>query len=142
MSSVAQQIREALIAEVKKVTGIGEVSSDWNLWDKVSRFPAAIVILDTERHEQSPTQSKTITALFRVACTLRSQSPENDFDTLKAAIETQIEDDPTLGGLTAGGVGAFVSGCGPFATSKVIAGDVYVRNVYVDVEYRHPRGQP
>jgi hypothetical protein len=139
MPSTGQQIREALTTEIEKIAGIGETGSDWTLWDQVSRFPAAYTILDTDVSERLPTRSKTVTASFRIACILQSEHPENDFDDLRAAIETQIEDDPTLGGLA---MDAWVSGVGSFATAKVISGQVYVRNVFVDVIYRHPRAQP
>jgi len=36
----------------------------------------------------------------------------------------------------------WVSGCGHFATAKSIAGQVYVRDIFVEAEYRYARGSP
>jgi len=137
--STRKAIREALTTEIQKVPGIGETGSKWNLWDKCQRFPAAYTILDSDEKEYAPTRSKTVKARFRIPCVFKSETPEDDFDLLYDAIETEIEDDPSLGGLA---LLAYVSGCGNFATAPEIAGGVYVRNIFVDVEYRHPRAQP
>jgi len=141
MPSKDQLVREALATEVRKVVGIGTVMADgfWQLWNQETAMPAAYVILDSDSKDRSPTRSKEVSASFRIATTLRSEKPQDAFDTLRAAIETEIEDDPGLGGLVRD---AWVSGCGPFATAKSISGDFYVRNIFVDVSYRYPRAQP
>ena len=136
MPSVAQQIREVLIDEIRKVTGIGAVSSDWEHWTTESRLPAAYVILDSEESIRNPTQSKEVTGHYRIATILRKQSPNDAFDTLKAAIENEIEDDPTLGGIA---LDAIYVAAGPFATTSRASGAIYTRDLFVDVLYRHPR---
>jgi len=135
--SISQQVREAIITEVKKVANIGAVSSDWEHWNQETRFPAAFVILDSDVSERLPTRSKEVSASFLVACILQSEKPQDDFDTLRAGIENQIEDDPALGGLV---IDAWVSGVSSFSTSKTVAGQVYIRDVLVNVIYRHARG--
>jgi hypothetical protein len=137
MSSKAQQIREAVTAEIAKVSGIGATGSDWKLWAQETNLPAAYTILDSDSSERSPTQSKEVTARFRIATIISSETPQDAFDELRAGIEAELEDDPSLGGLA---LDAWVSGCNPFATAKSIAGTVYVRDVLIDVIYRHPRG--
>lgn len=137
MPSVAQNIRDALITEIKKVTNIGAVSSDWEHWTTEARLPAAYVILDSEESIRNPTQSKEVIGHYRIATLLRKQSPMNAFDTLKAAIEDEIEDDPTLGGIA---LDAMYVAAGPFATTPRASGTIYTRDLFVDVFYRHPRG--
>jgi hypothetical protein len=139
MSTKAQQIREALLTEIRKVAGIGAVSSQWKLWKDESSLPAAYVILDGDDQELLPTRSKQVHAHFRIATILQSETPQDAFDDLRGAIETEIEDDPALGGLADA---AWVSGTSHFATATSIAGPVYVRDLFVDVHYRHPRAQP
>ena len=139
MPTKAQLVREALITEVKKVSGIGAVSSQWKLWNEESNLPAAYVILDDDDSRFEPTQSKTVDAHFRIATIIQSETPQDVFDDLRGAIEVEIEDDPSLGSLVDV---AFVSGTSRFATSKSIAGQVYVRDIFVDVTYKHPRAQP
>ena len=139
MPTLAQQVREALIAEIKKVSGIGTVSSDWKSWNQTSRLPAAYVILDSDDSERAPTRSKEVRAHYRIATVLHSTTTQDKFDDLRGSIETEIEDDPSLGGLV---LDAWVSGVSEFATSKTIAGDVYVRDIFVEVHYRHDRGAP
>lgn len=134
--SKAQLVRDAITTEIAKVPNIGATGSDWTLWMNESRLPAAYTILETDEKERGPTQSKTVRAHFRVPTILATQTPENDFDDLRAAIEDQIEDDPTLGGLV---FDCWVSGCGSFATAKAISGEVYVRDIFVEAEYRHDR---
>lgn len=134
--SKGRQIRDAVMAEVAKVVGLGDRGPDWTLWDRIQVFPAAFTILDSDRSERGPTTSKTVTAFFRIACVLQSATPQDDFDALRAAIEAEIEDDPSLGQLAED---AFVSGVSPFATAPEISAQTYVRNIYVDVIYRHAR---
>lgn len=136
MLSTAQQIRAALLTEIQQVPGIGETGYDPELWDKVTRVPGATVVLDTVEKERAPTRSKQALARYIVACTLRGENLQDQFDTLMAAIENAIEDDPSLGGLA---MDAWVAGCGPFATSRDIALKTYIRGIVVMVEYRHPR---
>lgn len=137
MPSAAENIRDALIVEVKKVPLIGAVKSDWEHWTTEARLPAAFVVLDSEESIRNPTQSKEVLAHYRIATLLRKLSPNSAFDTLKAAIENEIEDDPTLGGLA---LDAFYTACGPFATTSRASGAIYTRDLFVDVLYRHPRG--
>jgi hypothetical protein len=139
MPTKAQLVREALETEIKKVSGIGHVSSQPKLWKDESNLPAAYVILDSDDSRFEPTESKTVECRFRIATVLQSENPQDVFDDLRGAIETEIEDDPSLGGLADV---AFVSGVGGFATSVAIAGQVYVRNIFVDVTYKHARGAP
>jgi len=139
MPSKDQLVREALITEVKKVAGIGAVESNWNLWTQESRLPAVYPILDSDTKSRAPTRSKEVEARFRLATIISSDTPQDAFDALRAGVETQIEDDPSLGGLA---LDAWVSGCSPFATAKSIAGQVYVRDIFVDVIYRYTRAQP
>jgi hypothetical protein len=70
---------------------------------------------------------------------LQSDDPETDFNDLMDAIEVEIDDDPALGGLVEI---AFVSGAGAFATTDLIAGGAYIREIFVRVEYKHVRGAP
>lgn len=137
MPSVAQTIRDALMLEIRKVTNIGAVKSDWEHWATEGRLPAAFVILDSEESVRNPTQSKEVLAHFRIATLLSKRSPNDAFDTLKAAIENEIEDDPTLGGIA---LDAFYTAAGPFATTSRASGRKYTRDLFVDVLYRHPRG--
>lgn len=137
MSTKAQLVRDAITTEIRKVAGIGATGSDWTTWEKEARLPAAYTVLDTDEKEPGPTRSKTVTAHVRIPTILRSQNPEDAFDDLRAAIENQLEDDPSLGGLV---FDCYVSGCGPFATAQTAAGEVYVRDIFVEVEYRHDRG--
>jgi len=139
MPSKDQLVREALTTEIKKVSSIGATGSDWRLWNQETSLPAAYTILDEDDKERAPTRSKEVTARFRIATIIASETPQDAFDALRAAIETEIEDDPSLGGLA---LDAWVSGCGRFATAKSIAGQVYVRDIFVDVIYRYPRAQP
>ncbi len=139
MPTKAQQVRDALTTEIQKVAGIGATGSDWRLWSQEGRLPAAYTILDSDESELSPTVSKTVRARFRIATIIQSETPQNAFDDLRGAIEMQIEDDPSLGGLAGA---AWVSGTTPFATAKSVAGEVYVRDLLVEVIYKHPRGQP
>ena len=139
MPTKAQLVREALATEIRKVAGIGSVSSQVKLWKEETNLPAAYVILDSDDSRFEPTESKTVDAHFRIAMVLQSETPQDVFDDLRGAIEAEIEDDPSLGGLVDV---AFVSGVGGFATSTSIAGQVYVRNIFVDVTYKHARGQP
>lgn len=144
MPTKAQQVREALATEVKKVAALKLVQADgfWKLWNQEPTLPAAYVILDDDESEPGPTQSKTVHARYRIAVTLASERPQDEFDDIRGAIETEIEDDPTLGGLAMAQKGAIVSGVGRFATAKSISGDFYVRDIFVDVDYYHPRAQP
>jgi len=136
---VQQQVRDAIIAEIAKVPGIGYTGLLRRMWDTQARFPAAPIVEEPLEKERFPTQSKTAHARFRVPVLIKgSQEPENDFLELAANIEDQIEDDPRLGGLT---LDCWVSGYGSFGTAPEIAEDVYVRNVFIDAEYRHPRAQ-
>lgn len=137
MPSKAQMIRDAITVEIRKVAGIGATGSDWTTFEKEGRLPAAYTILDTSEASRGPTQSKEVLAHIRIPTIVRSQEPENAFDDLMAAIENEIEDEPSLGGIAHD---AWVSGCGAFATAKTIAGEVYVRDIFVEVEYRHDRG--
>ncbi len=132
-------IRDALTTEIRKVVGIGATGTDWRLWVKETSFPAVYTILDSEDAEPMPTRSKEVHAHFRLATIISSTTPEDAFDQLRADIEMQIEDDPALGGLADD---VWMSGCGHFATGKSIAGSVYVRDVFVEVIYRHGRGTP
>jgi len=136
---IATDVRNAITTEVAKVAGIGATGSDWRHWANEGRLPAAYTILDTVEKEISPTRSKTVLAHYRIAAILKSQNPEDDFDLLMADIETEIEDDPSLGNLVEV---AWVTGCDEFATAKQISGEVYVRNIFVDVRYKHVRGAP
>lgn len=136
MASVAQQIREGLIVEIHKVPALLTVSSKWTHWQNEKNVPAAYVLRDTDDAERGPTQSKEVIAHFRIVLVIRSDNPEDIFDTLDAAIENQIEDDPTLGGLA---LDAVRTGVDRFATAESISGQVYVREIFYDVLYRHAR---
>jgi hypothetical protein len=136
MPSVAQQIRDALIVEVNKVSALLTVSSKWTHWQQEKNLPAAYVLRDTDDAERGPTQSKEVIAHFRIVLVIRSDNPEDIFDTLDAAIENQIEDDPTLGGLA---LDAVRTGVDRFATAEGISGQVYPREIFYDVLYRHAR---
>ena len=139
MPSKGQQIHDALTTEIRKVVGIGSTGSNWKLWREENRFPAAYTILDSDAAELSPTRTKTVTAEFLIATIISSGRYQNAFYDLRRAIETEIEDDPTLGGLSDE---AWIRGVGPFATTQAIAGEVYVRDIFVRVIYKYPRGAP
>jgi hypothetical protein len=139
MPNLANQVQAALIAEVNKVAGIGEVSKKWKLWIETSRFPAIYAIRETVSKEFTPTRSKTVEENHRLVAVLQSDDPETDFNDLMDAIEVEIDDDPALGGLVEI---AFVSGAGAFATTDLIAGGAYIREIFVRVEYKHVRGAP
>ncbi len=139
MPSKGQEIHDALTTEIRKVAGIGSTGSDLKLWKEESRFPAAYTILESDAAELSPTRSKTVIAEFRIATIIRSGRPQNAFYDLRAAIETEIEDDPTLGNLAQE---AWVRGVDPFATTEMISGPVYVRNIFVTIIYMYTRGAP
>jgi hypothetical protein len=136
VANIARQIRGGLIAEIKKVAGIGHVSSDWVHWTNVTRFPACFVMRETSTQEVSPTRSKTVEDRFRLVWVLQSETPEDDFDDLADAAENEIEDDPSLGNLIEQ---CWVSAIGSFATSAAISGGVYVREMFVDAVYKHVR---
>jgi|GEM_PF-5407826 len=137
--SKGKDVRNALTVEIQKVTDIGTTGSRWHHWQKVQRFPAAFTILESDDKERTPFRSKEVTATYRIATIIRGDNPEDEFDDLRDAIETEIEDDPSLGGLA---LDAWVSGTGDFATTTIIAGQVYVRDIFVTVVYRYSRGSP
>lgn len=136
MPSVAQQVRDALIVEIHKVADLRTVSSKWAHWQTEANLPAAYVLKDRDDAERGPTQSKEVIAHFRIVVVIRSDNPEDIFDTLDAAIENQVEDDPTLAGLA---LDAVRTGVDRFATAESIGGQVYVREIFYDVLYRHAR---
>ncbi len=139
MPSKGQQIHDALTTEIRKVVGIGSTGSDWKLWREENRFPAAYTILDFDSAELSPTRSKEVTAEFMIATIISSDRPQNAFYDLRKAIETEIEDDPTLGNIA---LEAWVKGVSFHATAQAISGPVYVRDIFVTVKYRYTRGAP
>ena len=139
MPSKAQQIRDALTTEIRKVVGIGSTGSDWKLWREENRFPAAYTIHASDAAELSPTRSKEVEAQFRIATIISSQRPQDAFDDLRAAIETEIEDDPSLGNIAQE---AWVAGVSEFETTQAISGPVYVRFIFVTIKYRYARGAP
>ena len=139
MPSKHQDIRDAITTEIRKVVGIGSTGSDWKLWKQENRFPAAYTILDSDAAELSPTRSKEVTAEFRIATIISSERQQDAFDDLRAAIEREIEDDPTLGNIA---LEAEVKGVTPFATAQAISGPVYVRDIFVTVIYRYTRAAP
>lgn len=133
------QIRDALITEIKKVVGIGTVSSDLKLWQEEARLPAVYLIEDSERSDRAPTRSKEVQGTYRAVAVLQSEQPQKKFEALRRDIETQIEDDPSLGGLA---LDAWRSSTGPFATTTSNSGQVYVREIFIEVIYRHARAAP
>lgn len=139
MPTKAQLVREALQTEVAKASLLKTVSEQWQHWKDETNLPAAYVILDEDDSGFEPTQSKTVNGHFRIAVVLKSDTPQDLFDDIRGQVETQIEDDPSLGGLANW---AYVSGVSRFATSTQIAGQLYVRDIYVEVQYLHARGQP
>ena len=82
MPTKAQLVREALETEIKKVSGIGHVSSQVKLWKDESNLPAAYVILDSDDSRFEPTESKTVDCRFRIATVLQSEKPQDVFDDL------------------------------------------------------------
>jgi hypothetical protein len=140
MPTKAQLVREALLTEIRKVSGIGATGYlPRNTWRDETNLPAGYLVLEDDDSVRSPTRSKEVEARYRVAFVFRSENPPDTFDDLRGAVEAQIEDDPSLGGLV---LDAWYSGCGRFHTAKTLAGDVYVRDVFITVIYRHDRGAP
>jgi len=136
VASKAQLVRQALIAEIKTVPGIGTVTESFRTWNAAILFPAVFLFLEREEKRRSPTRSKECDASYLAACTLKTAEPENAFDELKAAIENKIEDDPTLGGLCRD---AWVSGCGRFIYEETATEQIYKRNIRIEASYRHVR---
>jgi hypothetical protein len=138
--SLLKQIADALLVEVQKVTEFNATRVGIAKgWQTEQNTPAAYVYLALDTKEGSPTASKSGTASFAVLVNIDSETAQTDFFDLYKKIETQIEDDPGLGGLV---FTAEVKGARLTNTADVIRGNKYVADVLVDVEYRHARGAP
>lgn len=136
MPSKAQLVRQAIIAEIKTVAGIGAVTQSFKVWNAETLFPAVYVFLEREEKRRNPTTFKEVEASYLAACVLKTANPEDAFDELKAAIENKIEDDPSLGGLC---MDTWVSGCGRFVYEETATEQIYKRNIRIEANYRHVR---
>jgi hypothetical protein len=139
MSAKLTQIRNALIARTQAVPGIGDTGSNEKAWWEANKFPAAYVKLLFETKAIAPMRMKEGRARFVIPTVLLDEGQDEAFENLYQALETQIEADPTLGGLT---MECFVSGVGQFETTTKISQNFYTRDIFVEAVYRHTRGAP
>ena len=136
MPSKAQGIRDKLITLLRTVSLLKSVTSDWEHWHDEMDLPSAVVIRDRSPAERGPTRSKEVTDHFRIVVTMITENGQDDFDTIEAAIENVVEAEPTLGGLA---LDAWRVDTDPFATAETVRGQVYVRQIFIDVFRRHTR---
>lgn len=137
--SVLDQIYTALLAEVAKVSPLGENGEAVRHWSEVENHPAAFTIPAEEDKEFAPTQSKEGVARFVVYTVCGGASPRRQFLELYRQVEKEIEDDPRLGGLC---FTAQVTGFAGLQTAETISSGKYVADIFVEVHYRHTRASP
>lgn len=137
--SELRKITDALVVESQKVVNIGRTGKVLLNWHEVEDLPAAMLGVAQEDKGGGPTRSKEATATFFFYTITGGDSPLDAFLALYQALEQEIDDDPTLGGLA---LTAEVVGMRSLTTSETISNGRHVADVLVDVTYRHGRGTP
>jgi len=135
-------IADALIAKSVaagyKATGLlNDVGRDWHEEDNA---PAAYLGDAGERNEDRPTRSVSPRAGFFFFSIVKGDNPPRSFWPLYKALKDSIALDPTLGGLANGDNGARVTGYFSDKTIPTINAGVHLADIFVEVEYRHDRG--
>jgi hypothetical protein len=139
---VLVQIADALIAKSVlagyKSTGLlNDVGKDWLQEDNP---PAAYLGDAGERNEYKPTASISPRAGVFFLSIVRGDNPTRLFWPLYKALKDAISIDPTLGGLATGDNGAMVTGYFSDKTIQAVTARVHRAEIFVEVEYRHDRG--
>jgi hypothetical protein len=134
------QIADALIAKSKaagfKSTGL--LTDVGKLWASETNPPAAYLGDAGERNVDGPTQSISPQAGFFFYTIVKGPSePTRTFFGLYKSLKDGIDADPTLGGLC---FRARVSGYTALNTDASIADRTHVADVFVEIQYRHDRG--
>lgn len=119
------------------IRSVGSYGSKLKAWHEIVNWPAAFIIIGGETKERRQTQRKEGTATFLIPTVVKTDDPVDRFMTLYEAIEESIESDPSLDGLA---LDAVIRGFTALTTSQTIAGDFHVADIFVDVQYRHERG--
>lgn len=133
------QIADALIAKSGLAgylsTGLlNDLGKDWLQEDNP---PAAYLGDAGERNEYKPTASISPRAGFFFLSIVRGDNPTRLFWPLYKALKDAIDADPTLGGLC---FLAQVTGYFSDKTIQAVTARVHRAEIFVEVEYRHDRG--
>ena len=137
---VILQIADALIAKSKAAgfKSTGRLTDVGKLWAMETNPPAAYLGDAGERNEDGPTRSISPRAGFFFYTIVKgSTTPTRSFYALYKALKDAIDNDPALGGLC---FRARVAGYSALNTDASIAERTHVSDIFVEIEYRHERG--
>jgi hypothetical protein len=138
--SKLRAIEALLLEQLSKCTLLTVFGKKPRAYYEAVEFPAGYLWLASEAKDRLPTRSKNALAEFGVHLIVKNQDdPLDEWLKCYEQIEEQIEDDPSLDGLA---LDARVQGADLLVTSETISSGYYVGDVFVQVEYRHERGNP
>ena len=137
-----KQIGDALLAHATGLSGIGKtgwLTDVGKMWMEEQNPPALYLGDAGDEIEDGPTRSRSSIAHFFFHVIVRGDVPTALYYSLRRQLEVALEADPTLGGL---GHNARITRADPLNTAANIAKRTFVADLFIDVDYRHARGNP
>jgi hypothetical protein len=137
--AVIQQIAAALLAHAAQAgyVSVGLLTDVGKDWHEVTATPAGYLGDRGLRNTPSPTRSISVMAGLFLFSVIKGEEPTKLFWACEKAFEDRIALDPTLGGLCHA---AHVTGYTSDKTVPNVSARTHVADIFIEVEYRHDRG--